>query len=796
MRLRKGFWIVIPALLLALFGPISSAKADSFTTTGAQDYFFTIEQQQLFTVRTYAQQYGIDSMLWLYDSNNQVLAANDDSQYGLDSYISMDLAPGTYRLRTGVCCGDPNGWYGTSYVVDVNIAPSNPPETTTSTTTSTTTTTTTTTTTVPPTTTTTVEPYYNAVENLTAVTNEDGSVTLNWDAPDASNIEPYIYTITWFDLNEGVESGGWGVWTRAENTSYTVGAYQFPGTSGYGPVRFKVSAGNAPCVGEGNGSCIYGPHASVDATVSQPVPATTTTTTTTTIPSVPHEYAEVYENQTLTLTAPNGYVFTEALFASYGTPNGYSIGQCHAQNSVQKVEEVFSGQTAGSISASNNVFGDPCGGTGKRLIVAMRYEAISPPTTTTTTTTTTSTTTTTVPTTTTTQPAPVVVPVLPEPATTIPEETTTTTEATLPEETTTTTTEPEMVTTTTEPSPQTTVTIPELDQLDNSQPIDAEVLDAIIDNVTLDNNTSAEEASTILLDVVSADIPVEQLQEVMNAVFSESASQEQVVAVVENLLSADLSTEELAAVFDAVFDGDLSAEDTVALAESILETPLSAEEFSTVINAIFDEKVSDEVLLGTFGAVLSTELDEEKFAKVVNVLENANITNDQVSEVVDLIIGQEEGVSSDQATELATSAKVLESIDASQATEVFDAVVVAEVSLEEGEAISEALADAPVDVKESFEEEINVFAGVFDTYVAVGSSIDVGDRRTLVAAGAAVAAVGAATGAAPTTGPTGPSGGSTGPSGGNSGGGGDIPAPDRKNGAKKQRRARQRARVK
>ena len=88
-----------------------------------------------------------------------------------------------------------------------------------------------------------------------------------------------------------------------------------------------------------------------------------------------------------------------------------------------------------------------------------------------------------------------------------------------------------------------------------------------------------------------------------------------------------------------------------------------------------------------------------------------------------------------------------------------------------------------------------MFDGVFDTYVAVDSSIDVGDRRTLVAAGAAVAAVGAAAAPAPSSGPTGPSGGSGGPSGGNSGGGGDIPAPDKKNGGKKQRRARQRARV-
>jgi hypothetical protein len=217
---------------------------------------------------------------------------------------------------------------------------------------------------------------------------------------------------------------------------------------------------------------------------------------------------------------------------------------------------------------------------------------------------------------------------------------------------------------------------------------------------------------------------------------------------------------------------------------------LSTEELTTVINAIFDEQVSDEVLVSTFTAVLDTPLTNEAFAAVVNVLESDTISASQVSQVVDLIVNQDGGVSSDQATELATSPKVLESIDGSQATAVFDAVVVAEVSLEEGQAISEALANAPVDVKNAFQEQINVFAGVFDTYVPLGSGIDVGSRRTLVAAGAAVAAVGATGASGASSGSSGPSGGSGGPSGGNSGGGGDVPAPDKKTSGKKQRRAR------
>jgi hypothetical protein len=121
-----------------------------------RDFYFEITQTQTLNVRTYAWQFGIDSMLWLYDSSNNLLAANDD-WFGLDSYISISLEPGTYRLRAGVCCGNPNAWYGNFYNIEASLAPTVAPTTTTTTTTTTvpSTTTTSTTTTVPPTTTTT-----------------------------------------------------------------------------------------------------------------------------------------------------------------------------------------------------------------------------------------------------------------------------------------------------------------------------------------------------------------------------------------------------------------------------------------------------------------------------------------------------------------------------------------------------------------------------------------------------------------------------------------------------------------
>ena len=175
------------------------------------------------------------------------------------------------------------------------------------------------------------------------------------------------------------------------------------------------------------------------------------------------------------------------------------------------------------------------------------------------------------------------------------------------------------------------------------------------------------------------------------------------------------------------------------------------------------------MLASTFTAVLEQPLTQEAFAAVVNVLESDTISSDQVSQVVDLVISQDGGVSADQATELATSPKVLESIDGSQATEVFDVIVVSEVTAEDGLAISQALVDAPTEVKEAFEEELNIFEGVFDIYVPTDSGINVGVRRTFVAVTAIATTLTTTAGAAPL------SGGSSGGSGGSPAGGGGMP---------------------
>jgi hypothetical protein len=272
---RRGLWILAPLFGLCVSPvfmavlPSSQAKAGSYTADAeTRDFFFTFTEPQTFTVRTYAQQYGIDSMLWLYDSSNTLVSANDDF-FGLDSNISIQVSAGQYRLRAGVCCGNPDAWYGSSYLIEASV--SGVPETSSPSTT----------------TTTTIAPYFNVVRNLTAEPSSDGSVFLSWDMPEPSNISPYGYDITFYDLDEigGTAFGGWGVWTN-EGTSYSLETWMFSGsnpvTTGYGPVRFAVRAMSAGCVGQSNDPCLYGPQSAVDANVLDPTPPTTTSTSTTT----------------------------------------------------------------------------------------------------------------------------------------------------------------------------------------------------------------------------------------------------------------------------------------------------------------------------------------------------------------------------------------------------------------------------------------------------------------------------------------------------------------------------------
>jgi hypothetical protein len=84
--------------------------------------------------------------------------------------------------------------------------------------------------------------------------------------------------------------------------------------------------------------------------------------------------AEVPEASTAVLICPAGQVISNILFASYGTPGGqcgaYSIGFCHAGDSVSTVQNLCLGSNNCSVGANYNVFwGDPCANYLKALAI-------------------------------------------------------------------------------------------------------------------------------------------------------------------------------------------------------------------------------------------------------------------------------------------------------------------------------------------------------------------------------------------------------------------------------------------
>ena len=189
---------------------------------------------------------------------------------------------------------------------------------------------------------------------------------------------------------------------------------------------------------------------------------------------------------------------------------------------------------------------------------------------------------------------------------------------------------------------------------------------------------------------------------------------------------------------DTVVDDVITAEEVDAVVEELTTiTEITPEILSEVVDALNSDNITEEQVQAIVDAVVEnldtlTEITPEVLDEVLNVLESDNITQEQVQEVVDTILATD--ISSDQATQLATSAAVLENVTADQATEIFATVDTGELTGEQAQAIVDAVQDAPTEVKEAFEEEINVFEGGFDSYVPTDSTVSVGVRRVVVAA--------------------------------------------------------------
>ena len=98
-------------------------------------------------------------------------------------------------------------------------------------------------------------------------------------------------------------------------------------------------------------------------------------------------------------------------------------------------------------------------------------------------------------------------------------------------------------------------------------------------------------------------------------------------------------------------------------------------------------------------------------------------------------------ITSDQATQIASTPEVLAAITETQAEQLFEQIEVEELTEQQLEAFTEAIQQAPTKIKKAFEKTIDIFGSQFENYVPTGSNIPVKTRRTLVAAGALIAAI-------------------------------------------------------
>lgn len=67
-----------------------------------------------------------------------------------------------------------------------------------------------------------------------------------------------------------------------------------------------------------------------------------------------------------------------------------------------------------------------------------------------------------------------------------------------------------------------------------------------------------------------------------------------------------------------------------------------------------------------------------------------------------------------------------------EAAQIFAALDVGSLSEAEAEALVAAVQDAPAEVRQAFEQEVDIFSGATDSYVPLGSTVPVSTRRALI----------------------------------------------------------------
>ena len=119
------------------------------------------------------------------------------------------------------------------------------------------------------------------------------------------------------------------------------------------------------------------------------------------------------------------------------------------------------------------------------------------------------------------------------------------------------------------------------------------------------------------------------------------------------------------------------------------------------------------------------------------------LTPEQAEQLIEAIL--EDEPTQEQAAAIASSPAALAVLTSDQATQVFEALDVTELDNTQLEALAEAVTDAPTEIKEAFEDSVDIFSEGLGSYVPVDSKIPVSERVTLIAIAAGATLTAAST---------------------------------------------------
>jgi hypothetical protein len=166
---------------------------------------------------------------------------------------------------------------------------------------------------------------------------------------------------------------------------------------------------------------------------------------------------------------------------------------------------------------------------------------------------------------------------------------------------------------------------------------------------------------------------------------------------------------------------------------------------------VVDEPAVDIIIPETLPDAPEAPLSVEELETILDTTETVEaltealeeLTSEQAEQLIEAIL--EEEPTQEQATAIASSPAALAVLTSDQATQVFEALDVTELDNTQLEALAEAVTDAPTEVKEAFEDSVDIFSDGLGTYVPVDSKIPVSERQTLIAIAAGATLTAAST---------------------------------------------------